>query len=73
KSWFMDCCNAVWVAASLPSMPGHAFHIGGAMELLLQGINPSVVATQGHWLSCAFLEYWHRIESILSLFISNAV
>lgn len=73
KSWFMDHCNAVWVAAGLPSMPGHAFHIGGATELLLQGINPSVVATQGRWLSHAFLEYWHRIESILPLFISNAV
>jgi hypothetical protein len=72
KSWFMDRCNAVWVAAGLPQMPGHAFRIGGATELLLQGIDPSVVATQGRWLSRAFLEYWRRIESILPLFISNA-
>lgn len=63
----------MWVAAGLPSMPGHAFRIGGATELLLQGIDPSVVATQGRWLSRAFLEYWRRIESILPLFISNAV
>jgi hypothetical protein len=72
KLWFMDYCNAVWVAAGLPSMPGHAFHISGATELLLQGINPSVVVTQGHWLSHAFLKYWCHIESILPLFISNA-
>jgi len=68
----MDHCNAVWVVASFPQMPGHAFHIGGATELLLQGTDPNIVATQGHWLSHAFLEYWHRIESILPLFISNA-
>jgi hypothetical protein len=72
KPWFMDRCNAVWVAAGLPQMPGHAFRIGGATELLLQGTDPSVVATQGRWLSRAFLEYWRRIESILPLFISNA-
>ncbi|KAF8230757.1 hypothetical protein L208DRAFT_1280409, partial [Tricholoma matsutake] len=45
--------------------------IGGATELLLQGTDLNVVATQGHWLSRAFLEYWHQIESILPLFISN--
>jgi hypothetical protein len=72
KSWFMDRCNAVWVAAGLPQMPGHAFRIGGATELLLQGIDPNMVGTQGRWLSHAFLEYWRCIESILPLFISNA-
>ena len=62
----------VWIVASLPQMPGHAFHINSATELLLQGIDPSVIATQGCWLSHAFLKYWHCIESILPLFISNA-
>ncbi|GLB38818.1 hypothetical protein LshimejAT787_0506830 [Lyophyllum shimeji] len=72
KPWFMDRCNAVWVAAGFPSMPGHAFRIGGATELLLQGTDPNVVATQGRWQSRAFLEYWRRIDAILPLFISNA-
>jgi hypothetical protein len=72
KPWFMSCCNDVWVAAGFPDMPSHAFRIGGATELLLQGINPDIVATQGQWKSCAFLEYWQRIEAILPLFISNA-
>lgn len=72
KPWFMDRCNDVWVAAGFPSMPGHAFRIGGATELLLQGVNPDIVATQGRWKSRAFLEYWRRIESILPLFISNS-
>ncbi|GBE83074.1 hypothetical protein SCP_0501200 [Sparassis crispa] len=41
KPWFMQRCNAVWVAAGFPDMPGHAFRIGGATELLLQGVNPA--------------------------------
>ncbi|KIK90257.1 hypothetical protein PAXRUDRAFT_831726 [Paxillus rubicundulus Ve08.2h10] len=41
-----------------PSMPGHAFRIGGTTELLLQGINPDVITVQGRWTSWAFLDYW---------------
>ncbi|KAG1844079.1 hypothetical protein DFJ58DRAFT_717694 [Suillus subalutaceus] len=55
KPWFLARCNEVWVSAGHPSMPGHAFHIGRATELLLEG---------GCWKSCTFLEYWHQIESI---------
>lgn len=53
-------------------MPGHAFRIGGATELLLEGVSPDIVQVQGRWKSQAFLEYWRRIESILPLFISTA-
>ncbi|KAG1842574.1 hypothetical protein C8R48DRAFT_38081 [Suillus tomentosus] len=45
-------------------MPGHAFRIGGATELLLQGVHPDVVSSQGRWTSRSFLEYWRRIETI---------
>ncbi|KAI5981618.1 DNA breaking-rejoining enzyme [Pisolithus albus] len=58
--------------AGFPDMPGHAFRIGGATELLLQGVPPDVVATQGRWKSQAFLEYWRQISSILPLFISSS-
>ncbi|KAH7909540.1 hypothetical protein BJ138DRAFT_1010615, partial [Hygrophoropsis aurantiaca] len=51
---------------------GPAFRIGGATELLLQGLNPDVVAQQGRWKSQAFLEYWREIESILPMFISSS-
>jgi len=37
KTWFMSRCNEVWIAAGLPDMPGHSFHIGGATHLLLMG------------------------------------
>ena len=72
KQWFMACCEEVWVAAGLPKLDGHAFRIGGATELLLRGVPPDVVATQGRWKSKSFLEYWRRIEGILPLFIHNA-
>ncbi|KAG1843160.1 hypothetical protein DFJ58DRAFT_717854 [Suillus subalutaceus] len=68
KPWFMDRINTIWSAAGHPVMPGHAFRC--AMELLLEGVHPDVVATQGHWKSRAFLDYWCQIESILPLFIS---
>jgi len=29
-TWFLQCCNQVWVSAGFPDMPSHAFHIGGA-------------------------------------------
>lgn len=68
----MSRCNDVWVNLGYPDMPGHAFRIGGATELLLQGVNPDIIATQGRWKSQAFLDYWRKIDSILPLFISNS-
>lgn len=68
----MDRINAIWSAAGHPIMPGHAFRIGGATELLLEGVHPDIVATQGRWKSRAFLEYWRQIESVLPLFIATA-
>ncbi|KAG2112430.1 hypothetical protein DEU56DRAFT_749356 [Suillus clintonianus] len=46
KPWFLKCCNEVWVTVGHPSMPGHAFCIGGTTELLLEGIPPDMVAMQ---------------------------
>ena len=54
KDWFMARCNVIWHSAGLPRMLGHGFRIGGATHLLLLG---DIVATQGRWLSRAFLEY----------------
>jgi hypothetical protein len=68
----MDRINAIWSAAGHPVMPGHAFRIGRATELLLESVHPDIVATQGHWKSRAFLDYWHQIESVLPLFIATA-
>jgi hypothetical protein len=73
KSWFMERCREVWVAVGMDAdLDGHGLRIGGATELLLQGVAPDVVATQGRWKSRAFLEYWRKIESILPTFISRS-
>ncbi len=72
RDWFLNRCNAVWVAAGLGALTGHCFRIGGATELLLRGTHPDIVATQGGWKSKAFLEYWRKIELILPLFISKS-
>ncbi|KIK31799.1 hypothetical protein CY34DRAFT_27303 [Suillus luteus UH-Slu-Lm8-n1] len=71
-SAFLTCCNDIWVSQGYPNLPGHAFRIGGATELLLQGVHPNVVTTQGRWSSDAFLDYWHRIDTILPLFIASS-
>lgn len=53
---FISRCNSIWTSQGFPPMPGHAFRIGGATELLLQGVHPDVVASQGRWTSRSFLE-----------------
>ncbi|KAH9849539.1 hypothetical protein C2E23DRAFT_737290 [Lenzites betulinus] len=70
--WLLDRCNEVWVATNLKPLMGHCFRIGGTTELLLRGMHPDIVATQGGWKSKAFLEYWWKIEQILPLFISDS-
>lgn len=73
KPTFISGCNDIWSQNSFPAMPGHAFRIRGTTELLLQGVNPDIIAVQGRWTSRAFLDYWRCIETILPLFISSLV
>jgi len=68
KALLLARCNIVWGAAGLSCLAGHAFRIGGAMELLLRGTPPDVVMVQGRWKSHSSLEYWRRIDEILPLF-----
>jgi len=70
---FISCCNNVWTSQGVPPMPSHAFRIDGATKLLLQGVHPDVVSSQGRWTSWFFLEYWCRIETVLPLFISSSI
>jgi len=72
KTTFQKFCNSIWKLAGLEHVLGHSFHIGGAVELLLTGINPDVVAATGGWTSLAFLLYWHHIEEIIPLSTSQA-
>ena len=68
----MDFCADVWSKAALTHVLSHSFHIGGAVELLLAGIPPEIVAATGGWTSLAFLLYWRRMEEILPMSTSKA-
>ena len=72
KYKFMDVCADVWLKAGLAHVLGHSFRIGGAIELLLAGVPPEIVAATGGWTSLAFLLYWRRMEEILPMSISRA-
>ena len=72
KHKFMSFCADVWSAAALAHVLGHSFRIGGAVELLLAGVPPEIVAATGGWTSLAFLLYWRRMEEILPMSTSKA-
>ena len=68
----MDFCTDVWSKAVLAHVLGHSFRIGGAVELLLAGVPPEIVAVTGGWTSLAFLLYWRKMEEILPMSTSKA-
>lgn len=72
KYKFMSFCTDIWLKAALAHVLGHSFRIGGAVELLLAGVSPEVVAATGGWTSLAFLLYWRRMEEIIPMSTSRA-
>jgi len=72
KHEFLSFVTGIWSSALLSHVLGHSFHIGGAVELLLAGVPPEVVAAIGGWTSLAFLLYWRRMEEILPMCTSKA-
>jgi len=47
KHEFLSFCTHIWSSTMLAHVLGHSFHIGGAIELLLAGVLPEIVATTG--------------------------
>lgn len=64
--------SGIWETAKLEHVLGHSFRIGGAVELLLAGVPPDIVAATGGWTSLAFLLYWRRMDEILPMCTSKA-
>ncbi|GAA5911551.1 hypothetical protein JCM5296_007205 [Sporobolomyces johnsonii] len=52
--------------AGLPPMSGHTVRIGGATQLLLDGVDPLVVKVAGRWKSDAFEAYWRNVTAVLA-------
>jgi hypothetical protein len=72
KQDFLSFVNKIWSDAGLLQVYGHSFRIGGAVELLLAGVPPEVVAATGGWSSLAFLLYWRRLKEILPMSTARA-
>ena len=72
KHNFLTFVTGIWSSALLAHVLGHSFRIGGAVELLLAGVPPEIVAATGGWTSLAFLLYWRRMEEILPMSTSKA-
>lgn len=69
KDRFMARCNEIWAEGGLGRLTGHSFRIGGTTELLLQGVDPSVVKLRGRWKSDAFLLYWRKVDQVVPEFL----
>jgi hypothetical protein len=72
KDCFLDFALGIFEKAGLEHVQGHSFRIGGAVELLLAGVAPHVVAATGGWSSLAFLLYWRRVEEVIPMCTSKA-
>jgi len=72
KTEFLKFVTGIWSSAMLAHILGHSFRIGRAVELLLAGVPPEIVAATGGWTSLAFLLYWHRMDEILPMSTSKA-
>jgi hypothetical protein len=67
KQDFLSFVNKIWSDTGLLQVHGHSFCIGGAVELLLAGVPPEVVAAMGGWSSLTFLLYWRHLKEILPM------
>ncbi|KIK52990.1 hypothetical protein GYMLUDRAFT_179485, partial [Collybiopsis luxurians FD-317 M1] len=72
KSTFLAFCDKIWKAAKLEHVHGHSFRISGAVELLIAGVPPEVVAAIGGWTSMAFLIYWRCFQDIIPAHVFKA-
>lgn len=68
---FLAFTLSIWQAAHLAHILSHSFRISGAVELLLAGVPPKIVAAIGGWTSLVFLLYWRRMEEILPMSTSQ--
>ena len=71
KSLWRERLGELLVQAGLPPMSGHTVRIGGATQLLLDGVDPLVVKVVGCWKSDAFELYWRNITAVLARYAAK--
>ncbi|PPQ83861.1 hypothetical protein CVT24_006520, partial [Panaeolus cyanescens] len=73
KIEFLNFVQGVWKShPDLSHVSGHSFRIGGAVALLMAGVEPEVVAAAGGWTSMSFLLYWRKLDHIIPQFTAKA-
>ncbi|KAK4696910.1 hypothetical protein P7C70_g8297, partial [Phenoliferia sp. Uapishka_3] len=73
KAAWIKRTNELLLLCGLPALDGHSVRIGGATQLLMNGVPPEVVKAQGRWASDAFQVYWRYVTVILSEHTSRMV
>lgn len=71
KSVFMKRCTEIWKTANVPKCTGHSFRIGGATQLIEQGVSFDWVCMQGRWSSDAWRRYVRSTPRLLQLEIAR--
>lgn len=67
KSVFMKRCTDIWKESKLGPCSGHSFRIGGATELIRQGLTFEWVCLQGRWSSEAWRRYIRNTPELLQM------
>lgn len=66
KHLWLERLNELLKQAGLPPLDGHSIRIGGATQLLMNGVDPLTVKVLGRWKSDAFERYWRHVTVILA-------
>ncbi|KAK4700457.1 hypothetical protein P7C70_g5792, partial [Phenoliferia sp. Uapishka_3] len=66
KDVWIQQTNELLALCGLPPLQGHSVCIGGATQLLMNGVPPEVVKVQGRWASNACQVYWRYVTVILT-------
>ncbi|KAK4701555.1 hypothetical protein P7C70_g4669, partial [Phenoliferia sp. Uapishka_3] len=72
KPAWMSRTNALLVAAGLPPLDGHSIRIGGATQLLLNGVPIKIVQKMGRRATeSSFALYWRYASIVISEYTGN--
>uniref|UniRef100_A0A0K3CCY1 Elongator complex protein 2 n=1 Tax=Rhodotorula toruloides TaxID=5286 RepID=A0A0K3CCY1_RHOTO len=66
KQSFVNWMNKMLEATKQAPLTGHSIRIGGATQLLLNGVDPRKVQNMGRWKTIeAFQKYWRHIHVLI--------
>ena len=72
KSTFLQITTNIYSMEGLDVVHRHSYCISGTLWLLLDGVTPETVMKIGGWSSLCFLIYWHPLEQIILLAVTQS-